>query len=325
MPLTDLIQIQAGKETTWGTPVTATVKLLELDEFSLEPTVDSEVYADIRASEAPGYNAAVTNIEGKGSFSGRLTYDDIPYWLEMLGGDVTPSGAGPYVRAGNAPVGSTAITPKRMTFYKGDGTDAYRMPGGVLTDLTISGKTGEPLMIKGSLIGKQVTSGATLAGLSDRTMNTAMADHITLYIDAWGGTIGTTTIASTGFGFEMALKTNRSLRHYLGALTPGDFNMKKWLGSTLKLTVEYNTTSKAYLNNLLGASAAQQYQVRIKAANGANLIAQFDFAGTVTESPVIYDDNDGVASFDLTLGGTYNTGLANWFKYSITNNVAVLA
>lgn len=324
MTINDLLQVQAGKETTWATTVTPTVKLMGLEEFTITPIVDTEVLKDIRGSQAPGYNAVLNMVEAEADFSGQLMYEDINYWLEGLMGVATPSGAGPYVRTGNAPVSNAGVTsPRLQTIIKGDGTDAYKLAGGIVSELTISGEANKALMVKGKMLGQVVTSGAALAGLSDRATNVAMGDHLSLYIDAIGGTIGSTAIAATGFAFELAIKTNRKLRHYIGALTPGNWNDVRWEGS-LKITAEFNTTSKAYLNSLL-TNAVLQHQVRIKAANGANLIQQLDFAGALKESPKIYDDRDGLATIDLNYDGVYNSTLGNWLKYSNTNGVSALA
>lgn len=323
MTINDLTQAQIGKETTWGTTVTPTAKLMGIESFDITPIVDTEVKKDIRGSQAPGYNAVVLKAEAQAEFSGQALYEDLPYWLESLMGVVTPTGAGPYVRTGNAPVSNTGVaSPRMMTVIMGDANDAYKLGGGIVSDLTLSFEANKPAMVKGKMLGQAVTSGAALAGLSDRSVNVIMGDHLTLYIDAWGGTVGTTVIAASAFAGELTLKSNRKLRHYLGALTPGNWNDPRWEGS-LKLTVEFNTTTKAYLNSLLTPGLVQ-HQVRLKFASGANLIQQLDFAGNLTKAPKIYDDRDGLSTIDLEYDGQYNTALANWLKYSNTNNVSAL-
>nr|ASV43902.1 hypothetical protein [Hot spring virus BHS1] len=294
-----------------------------LEEFNIKPVVETEVKQDIRASQAPGYNAVLNKVEAEADFSGQVMYEDINYWLEALMGVATPTGSGPYVRTGGAPVTNAGVAnPRISTIVKGDSADAYRLGGGILTELTISGEANKPLMVKGKMLGQMVTSGATLASLSDRATNIVMGDHVSLYIDSASGTIGSTLIASTGFAFELAIKTNRKLRHYLGSLTAGNWNDVRWDGS-LKITAEFNNTSKAYLNTLL-TNTVLQHQVRIRAANGPNLILQLDFSGALLEAPNIYDDRDGLATIDLNYGGIYNANLGNWLKYSSTCNVSTL-
>lgn len=324
MTITDLLSVQAGKETVWATSVTPTVKLMGIEDFTITPIVESEVKKDLRGSQAPGYNAVVNKVDAQADFSGQLLYDDIPYWNEGLMGVVAPSGGGPYVRANVAPTTNAGVTSPRMqTIIKGDATDAYKLAGGILTELTISGEAGKASMIKGKMLGQQVTSGAALAGLSDRVVSLVMGDHWTLYIDAAGGTIGATAIAATGFSFELNIKTNRKARHFLGALTPGNWNDPRWTTS-LKITAEFNTVSKAYLNLLL-TNAVLEHQVRLKATTGASAIVQYDFAGVLNPSPKVYDGaNDEDVTIDLNYDGKYNTALGNYLKSSVTNNVATL-
>ncbi len=111
---------------------------------------------------------------------------------------------------------------------------------------------------------------------------------------------------------------------YLGALTPGGYKQPMWDG-TLKLSFEFNATSKAFLDALIAptANAPVQKQVRIKHTSGTAIV-QYDFCGTAINAPKVFTDQSGVASVDLELHGTYHTTVANWFKASITNSVATL-
>lgn len=322
--LSGLQTVQAGKETVWGTSVTATTKLMGVEEIKIESQGGAALLKEMRGSLAPAFSAIRKINFGKASMKGFATYEDLCYYLESLLGDVTPSGAGPYVRAGAAPLTAVA-TNRMMTLYDGQSTDVYKLLGAVVNKLVISGKTGEEWKFAADLIGKQKTTGA-LAVLSDRTVTPIEGGDTLLYIDAWGGTIGTTAIATLATAFELSIDLGTAVRHYLGSLLPGRYRQKKAEpGSvTLKLSLEFDATSKAYLDSFLTYAAVLQHQVRIKGTTGASAIAQLDFAGTIVGEPAMSEE-DGVITLDLNYQGTYNSGLANYFKYSITNGVAVLA
>lgn len=323
--LLDLMQVQVGKETTWGTSVTPTAKLMGVTNFMLNPGVKSQVFHDRRGSVAPGYLANVLEVRPDGPLEMLATYEDISYLLDNLLGEATPSGAGPYVRAYSAPLG-TLPTPRILTWVYGDATNCYKLAGGLISKLTVKGENGAPMTATADLIGKDVTAGS-LAALSDRTVNVAMGDHMALYIDTWGGTIGTTQITNTAYTYELTIDSKRKGDIYLGNLAASSYHeddgAQGW-DVMLKLKMELNAAVAAQYTALLTSSAVYQRQVRLKSTSGTNII-QFDVAGTSEESPSFGDDRDGVLAFETTLRGTYNSGLANYLKASITNSVSTLA
>jgi hypothetical protein len=319
---TALQQLQLGTEVTWGTAVTPTAKAMGIKSAKMSPQINAEVLDNILASYGPGALATLLAHAGAGSVEGHATYEDLNYYLEAAFGTISPSGAGPYVRAGAAPLTSSP-TLRKLTAVFGDATYAQILAGGLVTDLTIKGESKGYWDFTAALIGKSIADGA-LAALSDRTVNPILGAHTALYIDAWGGTIGTTAITATAFAFELALKAPKALLTYLGSVTPGDYSHQKQRGSMLKLTLEYNATSSAYITAILSTSAVMQRQIRIKATSGTNIM-QLDFAGTAVKAPELYQDKDGRAIVDVEFEATENSGLANWFKYSNTNSVSALA
>lgn len=319
--INDLLEYQIGKELTWGTAVVPTAKLMGIEEFQLVPVNEAVVHGEQRGALAPGYETNLTVISGRANGRGLLLYEDLPYWLDSLCGEATPSGVGPYTYAYAAP-SATVPSPRILTLVKGDAGDVYGLEGGLVNQLVISGRTGEALKWSGDLIGENVLTDVLMA-LSDRTVNVAMADHVALYIDAWGGTMGATAITTAFFDFALTLNANRAVYHGLGALTPKGYREAKWAGQ-LSLKLELDATSKAFLDAIIGGSAVFQKQVRIKASSGASLDAEFDFAGTSIDAPEVFTDEDGVTSLEVVLDGTYNSALGNWFKAEVINGVATL-
>lgn len=318
----ELFEVQAGKEVTWGTSVTPTVKLMGISDATIKPIVESELIDEKRGTLAPGYTSVINKVSGEASVEGVVLYEDIPYWLDSLFGLATPSGANPYVYAYSSPVGS-APTTRKMTLASGDGTNEYSLAGAVVKALSISGESNSKLEFSAELIGKQVSSDA-LASLDDRSVTVAMGNHVALYIDAFGGTIGSTQVNATAFSFELEIETNRELVFHMGSATPTTYREGKWEG-TLKLSLELNATSKAYLDSIIGATAVFKKLVRIKATSGTNIL-QFDFAGFAENAPELWTDEDGVTTVELELKGLVDSdGLEDWLEASVTNSVSALA
>lgn len=325
MTVKDLLQVQVGTESVWGTGVAATAKLMGILDAIHQPTVNAKIFRELRAALDPGYNAALTGMAGGMRVETLVTYEDFPYWLDSLISQATPGGAGPYTRDYAS---GSSYTPRKLTTYLGSTAGQYRLLGGLANQLTVRGSQGEndtELTATVDLIGKQLDTTGSLAALSDRAATPAMASQLQIYIDAWAGTIGTTLI-STAFSFELGLNLRRMLKRYLGSLAPGGYETQAAEpgGNTLRLSLEFDATSKALLDVILGASSVFQRQVRIKATSGTNIL-QFDFAGTTMAAPEVFTDVDGVISADIVLQGTYNPTLGGWFKAHSTNSVATLA
>jgi hypothetical protein len=316
----DLMQVQIGKESTWGTSVAGSAKLQLVEECTITPELEGTTLPDVRGSLAPGYVQSLDKSSGSAKVSGVATYEDLPYWLNSLLGEVSPSGAGPYVYAPVAPL-TSAPNRRIMTLIKGMTGGIYKLAGGIVTELTLSCEAGGQMKYEASLIGKNVASG-TLAGLSDRTVNPILASHFGIYLDAWGGTMGASAIAGvTWFSFELSIKSNAANTFGLGSINPAMYRDAKYEG-TLKLALEYNSTTAGYLTSIAGSSLWQK-QIRLKATDSTR-ICQLDFAGGSLKAPEISTDTDGVATLEFELSGLYNSNLANWFKSSITNGVNAL-
>jgi len=321
--LPDLIQAQIGKETTWGTAVTETAKLMGIDELVIRPINEAEQFPDRRASLAPAYLSALTKIGMEGQMGGVLLYEDLPYWLDNLCGEATPTGSDPYTYTYAAPLTAVPSSPRILTLTGGDSSDIYTAAGVLLNGLTISGESNKPLRWSAPLIGEDVATGA-LESLSDRSVNVVMADHVALYIDAWGGTIGSTAITSNFFKFTLNINPNRAVVYGMGSKTPGEWREARWTGD-LAMTLEFDATTQAFFDAIIGGSSVFQKQVRIKASSGASLDVQLDFAGTALTAPEIFTDENGIVTLEFNLHGEYNSTLTQWFEAQVINGVASLA
>lgn len=325
MPLLDLLSVQAGSQSVWATGVTPTVKLMGVEKLTIDPGVAAEVYHDIRGSLAPGYLAALTGVMPTAKMDTLVTYEDIGYYLDNLAGEAAPSGSDPYTRVYAAPLGAVP-TPRILGLSYGDATDYRRLIGALISKATFKGENGAPLRASYELIGNSLSTTA-LASLSDRTVNLAMGDHAAVFMDAWGGTIGSGALTTAAFAFELNIDAKRKGDQFFGALTAGSYHeddgAEGWDGE-LKLSLELNNTTRAELTAATSQTTLYQRQTRIKYTSGTKVI-QLDFAGTQTGAPEFFTDRDGVVMFELTFKGTYNPTLGNWFKASNVNGVATLA
>lgn len=322
----DTLSIQQFKEVTWGTAGTATVRVRGIEDFTIKPDNKTERLMDRRGLAVPSHHSRVLQTGVIAEESGALLYQDCIYLLEALFGNVAPTGAGPYTRNYSAPIGTFATLISYSRYY-GDPADQAGIARGLtLQKLNISGDSNSLVRYKATWVGKSADTGtanmvaeASVAEIAIEGVLVAGIDTL-LYIDAWGGTIGTTQISTTAMSFELDIDTQRSVKRYLDNKAPLARRQPRFDG-TLKLAFEANTTALTYADALVDMSDNVQYQVRLKMTSGADIL-QFDFAGVAEEAPELYTDMDGDASVEFELKGKYNATLGNWLKCQSVSGVS---
>lgn len=322
--------LQRAKQSAFANAdATATAKLQSVGSFALTPDIQTRALDQLRGTLAPTHQTALDFYMSNATFEvPDETFEDINYWFDSLFSAATPTGEGPYVRAYAAPLTAEA-TPDFMTLQWGQTGEVWQMQDASPTTLTMSGTNNSGIQVGGSLIGGQVQEGS-LAALSDRTSLTRVTGCMaSLAIDAWGGTMGATEVASSGFSWELTVNANREYRGYLGDCTPTVWHDQKWTGQ-LRLSLELNNTTDDYLIAMLaaGGSAILERQVEITYTNGAAgadlRTLELQFAGHSMVAPQLFQDRNGVTTYDLVLEGVYNPDLANWLKINTTSGIETL-
>lgn len=319
--LTREVRVQAGTQSAFGTGVTPTVQLRGIEELAIRSKNEVTMLEDMTLGLAGASQAIVTGIGGEGAVTAWCSYEHLAYWLDNLFGQATPTGAGPYVRAYAAPT-TTAPTPRILSLVKGTSTGSYRLVGALLSSMTLRLEQGKPLMLNGDLVGNKVNTQA-LASLSDVTVNPILANHVaTIKWDTWAGTMGGTSLDRCFVRMvELTVEPDRALRPCFGSLSKDQYAERAWNG-TLRLSLEFNATTKTDVDNIIGGTLTQK-QVEINFADTTRAL-QLQFAGTVTDDLEIFGDDDGVVAVELTLTRTYHATFANWLKVTLTNGVQTL-
>ena len=178
-----------------------------------------------------------------------------------------------------------------------------------------------------NFFGKQVQAD-TADAVADRDVQFIMGGHtVTLAIDPASDAAGTTAVANSFFTWDLNLANGSAPLWRLGNLTPADYKHGKVSG-TLKLGLELNTTTAAYVTSLFAAqNRAMEKVVRIKYTDTTNVdvSVQIDFAGVCLEQPTFFTDEDGVTTIELTLTGFYGENLAAMCAAVVVNTVTALA
>ena len=321
---TDL-RVQAGTQSVWTTGVTPTVALRGVTGFKIKPDQQIDILSDMLLNYSGGDTPVVARNGGGGSVDGWASYEDLAYWLDNFFGQATP-GAGPgYARAYAAPI-TTLPTLRVLSLVHGEAAvGAYRLIGGIGNTFTLKQEVGKELIFSQGLIGSTIDATTLAGGLSVRTVTPIVSGDVsTMFLDNWAGTMGNTALTKcTLRNLTLTVNANRQNRYCVGALAAADYITKPWEG-TLDLMLEWNSVSKAIIDTMVGG-AKSMHQFEVNYSGGTNKALKLQFAGTVSEAPDIFQDNDGVVAVGLKLKSTYHPTFANWLKLSLTSATQTLA
>ena len=321
---TDL-RVQAGTQPVWTTGVTPTVALRGVTGFKIKPDQQIDILSDMLLNYSGGDTPVVSRNGGGGSVDGWASYEDLAYWLDNFFGQATPGASPGYARAYAAPI-TTLPTLRVLSLVHGDAAvGAYRLIGGIGNTFTLKQEVSKELIFSQELIGSTIDA-TTLAGaLSVRTVTPIVSGDVsTMFLDNWAGMMGSSALTKcTLRNLTLTVNANRQNRYCVGALAAADYITKPWEG-TLDLMLEWNSTSKAIIDTMVGG-AKSMHQFEVNYSGGTNKALKLQFAGTVSEAPDIFQDNDGVVAVGLKLKSTYHPTFANWLKLSLTSATQTLA
>lgn len=319
-------ELQIGKQVSFGTAVVPTVVLWGVRDAKLKPN------RPVQAFRAPRNNAPVAahklkSISGDGSsLEGEATYEQIPYLLSMLMGEVAASGVGPYTREYLAVTAGKVASPYIATVRWASDDGGAELTGGLLKSLQFTWAKGEPLVYSGDLLGYDVQPVAARAALSQPAAITPiMCNEFTLYLDAFG-TYGTTTIAAALNSANLSISPRRAIRHHVTSLYAGGFteggDNEGW-DVTMQLGLEVTAAVRTLFEDVIDDTNGYECGVRLEAVDGDNKLT-FDFPGVALDPAEVYPWDDGVESWNLDLTAAYDATLGSFLRTEVVNDVATL-
>jgi len=322
--------LQLGWQSAFGTAnATATRKLQNVSSFKLRPELETRALDQLRGTMAPTHQTVLDRyLSSATAETSDTDFEELNYWLEMLFGTVSPSGsATPYTRIYNAPT-TSAITPHPATLQFGQTDEVWQMQDATVTSLTLSGAANSGVSVGASLMGGKVKEGA-LATLQDDTTGTRLSGCMaSVAVEAWAGSTFT-ALASSAFSWELSVNANREYHNFLGECTPSASYDNKWSGQ-LKLSLELNASTDDYLIAMLATDASKilEKRVRIIYTNSGLTTAlrsmTIDFAGHSMQAPELFQDKNGLMTYDLVLDGVYNPTATNWLSIETKSALATL-
>jgi len=247
-----LRKMQLGREATAGTAVAAT------DIWRGIGTLEDQ-HETVFVDEDIGYLSPVDNaykpkLGAQINFDAiEATYEQILHLFEAGIKTATPAqdaaGTG-YLYTYTLPT-TSSNTIKTYTIEVGDDVDVDEAEYCFLENIKLSGKWGEALKMSGTWKGRQVSDSSFTGALTVPSINVIQVAHAKLYIDAIGGSLGSTEKASTLLDLSWNYKTGIVAQ---GAATGAKYFSHIEYGSP-ELTLDIT-----FLHNALGLAEKEKWQ-----------------------------------------------------------------
>jgi hypothetical protein len=239
---------QLGREATAGTPVAATTVWrgpagMPVDSRTrVRPAENVGLTAQTSRQYTPKLLSAIPFAQTE------ATFEQLLHVLEggIKTATLSKDGAGDgYIGVYDIPYGTTPNTLKTYTIQGGDNQQEEVAEYCFVLDYTLEGKVGEAWKITANWQARQNALGTYTPGLSIPTVEEMKFGLSKFYIDAVGGTIGTTQLQNTVIGAKLHVVTGWQPRF------TGDgmlyFNVAEWIGAKIdgELTMLHNASSVA--------------------------------------------------------------------------------
>src|SRR5262245_56593032 len=208
-------QVEAGVETTWGVAVAGSRQLYPLLEgFALTNEREGRpkrMAVNSRAN-VRGFTSGPDLVGGTARVD--MSPEELIEWLLItLQGAVTPStpGGATLARLWTFTPGGTTLD--SATFRYNDGAQAFIAAGMYGQSITFAGSADGEYTATVELFGKSLATGALTGGLAQRTPEFLEGWQAQLYIDAFGGTPGTTLVVALT-DWNVVLGNNLTRKYY---------------------------------------------------------------------------------------------------------------
>ncbi len=323
--------IQLGREATAGTEVNAAtiwrgLGTIENRLTTVFPEEDVGYLGGLDRAYIPKVLAAL-DME-----SVPATYEHLPHIFEAgIAVEVaTQDGAGTdYIYAYVHP--TTAInTLKTYTIEAGDNQQEEQFVYGFVESYTLSGVAGESVMLTAQWLGREVAPGTKTAALSVIAVEEILTSKGKVYIDAVGGTIGTTQITNSILKFEYTENTGLIPIWTADGQIYFTHNRSVAPEITLQLTFEHDTSSVAEIAKWLAGTSSlvrltfegstfgtpgTTYSVHTFIMDNAGQWEKFEKVG----------EQDGVDIITGTLRVRYNSTGSLFQEMVVVNELSALA
>lgn len=239
-----LRKLQIGKETTAGTAVAATtiwrgMGVIKDNHEIIFPEEDVGILGGTTRSYV-GRVWSELSME-----SVEATFEQLPYIFEagIASETATQDGTGSGYIYNYVASTTSQNTTNTYTIEGGDDQQAEEFDYAFVKSFNLSGEGQGALMVSAEWFGREATNTTFTGALSIPSVEEIIVNNAVVFIDDSGGGIGTTTVSSTLFGFNLDWTTG--LQEYWAVDGSLDFALTKFTADEiiLEMTYEHNASA----------------------------------------------------------------------------------
>lgn len=320
---------QIGKESTFGTSVAATAKLMGLTALGATPQVTVKQSRYMQGDFAPAHTARITDSRAAAQLAGDFTFEEMPIFLTAsVKGGVTGTGA-TADKTWTFPfplTASPAVDLRTLEVY--DGSQEYELTSSFIESFTLSGSAANDGLVQFTTnwLGQKITKSTLTGSLPNRSVETLAVGSMALKIDDFGGTIATTNLAATLIDFNFQYNTGIHFKKFAdGSVNPSAIGYGV-PSATLSITAEFNASAITELDKYLAGTG------RLVELSGTGSVVgsgvktlKLQTAGDITGVSELWGDRDGNTTIQFTHTMRYDAGtFANFAKIIVINGIATL-
>ncbi|MGV1048232.1 MAG: hypothetical protein ACOYD4_06885 [Solirubrobacterales bacterium] len=324
-------RIQLGRETTAGVAVSATTiwrgKAAQIADNRTRTVIEEEV--GILVNTERSYDSAYEG--GLSMPATEMTFEQLPHILEAGIQTATPSGAGPYIYTYTFPTGNTVNTIKTYTIEAHNTIvpdDAREMYYSFVKDFELSAEAGAAWMMSANWTGRTPTYVTPTAALSLPIVTTpGMLRMTKLYIDATGGTIGTTQVLGVLMGASFKVTTG------LVPVPVGDGNLNyvalKFVRPEVTFSVTMELAGTAGVSRvateraIAESDAVRLFRFRVDGAS-ASQRCDINFAGKYSMPIGQYENTNGNTTVTFEGRAVYSSADSLFANIAVTNALSAI-
>ncbi len=299
-------QWEIGKETTAGTPVARTRGMYFDPGSKLSRTHDARPHKFSTGSRDNTRSLTLGPQMVEGTLSMPLSASEIVELLLMsIRGGVTPTGATEKIWTFTP---GTTLDPVSLGWH--DGARPWLASGVVGSKLKISGNVKEATTVSLDVMGLTQTQTALTGGFAARVPDIIEGWETKLFIDAFGGTAGTTQVTGTLINWDIEIDNGLTRKFFASNSNATSGILLGEIGVTAKLTFEASSaTSLTEFDNWV---AGTERLVRLDFGNNV-LITGVHYYQVTVDIPGAWDavdlggSDEGTRTYELSLQYVYDT------------------
>lgn len=321
--------VQSGIESTWGTSVPATAKWMGLEDVGVTiiPTVAGARF--LRGDMTNRHTQFLNGKTATARIAQYLTFEDAIMSLDSaVKGSVSPSTIDTTGKQYDYPFTQSAPAQRSRTLEIYDGETMYELSGAYCSSVEIRGSQGGDGIVRMNTewVGKVATPDTLTPALAARTVDALPTSACNLYVDAIGGTIGSTVKSAALIDWVFKATNGAHVKFFQGSTSPAAAGFREW-DLSFGFTLEAGPIANAELVKLQ-AGTSGLYRIRgiSTVLAGSTPATQYkelliDVAGMYTDPASLWGSRDGNTTVPFAITPAYDSTWGHSARVSTINKL----